>query len=111
MPPMIHAAKNRDVSPAAPATMAGVRKMPMPTTRLNTTIAVSKVDSRAWITLCSATMQGLGQQPRELLELIDAVVELGRDAQHRYRMRMKPGFDAALAEPVVQSLGVEAGCR
>jgi hypothetical protein len=39
--------------------------MPMPTTRLNTTIDVSKVDSRATMPLRSFATQQLQQQRRE----------------------------------------------
>ena len=75
-PAAIHAAKNREVPPAALATIAGVRKMPMPTTRLNTTIAVSKVDSRAriWVWSWSAATQCFLEQTRELFKLAQVVV-------------------------------------
>src|SRR5579864_9564291 len=102
-PPAIHAMKNKDVPPAALATMAGVRKMPMPTTRLNTTIAVSKVDSRArmWVGSCSAAMQGLLEQARQLLELTQIVVKLRRDAQQRQGTWIEPGLDLPFAKPGV----------
>src|SRR5258708_5830981 len=100
-PPAIHAAKNNDVLPAAPATIAGVRKMPIPTTRLNTTIAMSKVESRARIgsKSCSAATQCFPEQVRELLELIQIVVELRGDSQQRHGARIEPCLDPALAEP------------
>src|SRR5277367_375541 len=106
-PPAIHAAKNSDLPPAAPATMAGVRKMPMPTTRLNTTMAVSKVDSRARIgDCCSAAMQGFVEQARELVKLADVVVQLGGDAQQRHGIWVQPGLDVPLAKPVVQTFAI-----
>src|SRR5260221_1796014 len=114
-PPAINAAKTREVPPAAPATIAGVRKMPMPTTRLNTTIAVSKVDSRArmvfLISPVSPAMQRLLEQGRKPLELIEIIVKLRGDAQQRQGMRMEPCLDAAFAEPVVQAFAVEPVSR
>src|SRR3984957_9997043 len=110
-PPAIHAAKNSEVPPAAPATIAGVRKMPMPTTRLKTTIAVSKVDSRARMVLtpcpASSATQRFLEQGREPLELVQIIVKLRRDAQQRQGMRMEPGLDLAFAEPGVQACAVE----
>src|SRR5260370_40286853 len=98
-PPAIHAAKNREVRPAALATIAGVRKMPMPTTRLNTTIAVSKVDSRARMVFrtcpISPAMQRFRKQGCEPLELVEIIVELRGNAQQRHGMRMEPRLDAA----------------
>src|SRR5262245_36534646 len=91
--------------------MAGVRKMPMPTTRLNTTIAVSSVERRDWIwpaAAGSAAMQALREQLRQALELADVVVELRRDAQQRDRMRVQPGLDAALPEPVMDAGAVKS---
>ncbi len=44
--------------------------MPIPTTRLNTTIAVSKVESRASIPPRSSAMQGLSEERRELLDTV-----------------------------------------
>src|SRR5450631_336032 len=108
-PPAIHAAKNKEVPPAAPATIDGVRKMPMPTTRLNTTIATSKEESRARIgsKSLSSAMQCFLEQTREFLDLIQIIVKLCGDAQQRHGMRMQPSLDAAFAEPIVQASAVE----
>src|SRR5271165_3703886 len=108
-PPAIHAAKNRASPPAAVATMAGVRKMPMPTTRLNTTIAVSKVESRARMipTPCSAATQCFLEQARELFELAQIIVQLRRDAQQRHGIRIEPSLDSPCPEPRVQGVAIE----
>src|SRR5271163_1577096 len=105
-PAAIHAVKNSEVLPAAPATIAGVRKMPIPTTRLNTTMAVSKVDSRARMRprSRSTATQCFLEQAREFPELIQIVVQLRRDSQQRYGVRMEPRLDAAFAEPSMQTL-------
>src|SRR5579872_4767883 len=97
--------------------MAGVRKMPMPTTRLNTTIAVSNVDSRARMVepgSCAGTgglaaagsfaMQGFVEELREPHELVAGVVQLRGDAQQETRVGVHPGLDRPCAKPVVQPL-------
>src|SRR5258708_26419396 len=83
--------------------------MPMPTTRLNTTMAVSKVESRARMGLKSgsAATQCLFEPARKLPELIQIVVQLRRDTQQRPGMGGEPGFDAAFAEPPVQPIAIE----
>src|SRR5207344_587107 len=110
-PPAIQAAKNRELLPAAPATMAGVRNMPIPTTRLNTTIAVSKVESRGRMDPrfgSSATKRRL-QKLREPFKLVQIIVELRRDTQQRHRIRVEPCLDSLFPEPIVQALGVQSG--
>src|SRR5579862_6793044 len=97
-PPTTHAVKNRVVLPAAPATIAGVRKMPIPTTRLNTTIAVSNVVSRALIPPepALAAMQCFHEQIGQTLELLQIVVELSGDPKDWHWLCVQPGLDPAL---------------
>src|SRR5262245_14638314 len=104
---MTHAERKRDAPPVAPATRAGVRKIPMPTTRLTTTIAVSNALSvgvrRGLAGLgSSAGTQRFHQEIRQSDVLRLVVVELRGDADQLAAEavpREEPRLDAALTRP------------
>src|SRR5437867_8043045 len=103
-PPAAQAVRNSPALAVAPATRAGVRKMPIPITRLTTTIAVSKLDSfgSSRGIGVSLVMQGLAEQGRERPVLPLMVVDLRRQTQ-QLLSRARPGeearLDAALPRP------------
>src|SRR4029077_18219387 len=115
-PPAPQAARNGTAPAVAPATRAGVRKMPIPITRLTITIAVSKTDSfgsRRGIA-SSFVMQGLAEKGRERPVLLLVVVDLRRQA-HQLPSRAGPGeeprLDAALPRPGRQRVLTQATDR
>src|SRR5262249_10686767 len=103
-PPTPQAARKAPAPEVVPATRAGVRKMPMPTTRLTTIMAVSNVESLASRPEdgASAATERLGEQRRQRPILLVVVVGLGGNA-HQLPSRAgpgeKPALDPALARP------------
>src|SRR5678816_1944233 len=110
---MTQAPRKRPWLCVAPATRAGVRKMPMPITRLTTTIAVSMTDSLASgpdAEPCSARTKSLPEQGCKRAVLVFMVVELRRNADDlpaRAGPWEEPGLDAALMRPGGQGILVE----
>src|SRR5258705_8508213 len=115
-PPAAQAVRNGPAPVVAPATRAGVRKMPIPITRLTITIAVSKTDSFGSSRGIGASliMQGLAKQGRERPVLLLVVVDLRRQAHHlssRAWPGEEPRLDAALPRPGRQRVLSQAADR